>query len=787
MKVCIAEKPSVAKDLAEVLGAKSRKDGYFEGNGYQITWTFGHLCTLKEPHEYDGVYKWWNLDRLPIMPKKFGIKVMDNPGVKKQFSIIEKLVKEAEFVINCGDAGQEGELIQRWVLQKAGYKSTIKRLWISSLTEEAIKDGFNNLRDGHDFDNLYHAGSSRAIGDWLLGMNGTRLFTLKYGKEKQVLSIGRVQTPTLALIVDRHKAIENFESRTYWELKTTYRDVLFNRFVDTAEEDVGKSSNSYNSIEEAQQDLARIKEYDFEVDDIIAKKGKEGAARLFDLTSLQVEGNKKFSLSAEQTLNVIQGLYEKKLVTYPRVDTTYLPDDMYPKIPGILKGLAGYDKYTGPLLSEKITKSKKVFDNAKITDHHAIIPTGVKALVNGVDKQVYDLITRRFIAVFYPDCAVLNTTVLGNVNTIKFKATGKQILDPGWRVVYDFDASNLKNETTMPSFQKGEKGPHVPDLQERETQPPKPFTEATLLRSMESAGKNVEDENLRELMKENGIGRPSTRANIIETLFRRKYITRKRKTVVPTNVGIDLINIIDNKLLKSAELTGQWEHKLRQIEQGDYSAGKFIGEMKRMVDELVMEIFYDKSGKKIGYVPPQDQNKKRTKKRKEISCPKCNTGKVVKGKNAYGCLEYKNGCDFVIPFTFMEKKLTDKQIEDLIAKRKTGVIKGFVLADEKKNGNLVLNNEFNVEFIEQAEKELICPKCKAGKIIEGNTAYGCLRFKEGCDFKVPFVFMGKKLTKPQIEQLIEKGKTKKIKGLELNGEKVEGVLSFDAQFMLRHS
>jgi len=695
MKVCIAEKPSVAKDLAEVLGAKSRKDGYYEGNGYQITWTFGHLCTLKEPHEYDDAYKWWNLDRLPILPPKFGIKVIDNQGVKKQFSIIEKLVKQAEEVINCGDAGQEGELIQRWVLQKAGYKSPMKRLWISSLTEEAIKDGFNKLRSGNDFDNLYFAGSSRAIGDWLLGMNATRLFTLKYGKEKQVLSIGRVQTPTLALIVNRYQAIKDFEPRTYWELKTTYRDVIFNRFADSDEEDVGRTSNSYNSIEEAQQDLEKIKEYEFQVDNVTTKKGKEGAARLFDLTSLQVESNKKFNLSAEQTLNVIQGLYEKKLVTYPRVDTTYLPDDMYPKISGIMKGLSGYDKYTQPLLGEKIRKSKKVFDNKKVTDHHAIIPTGVKALVSGIDKQVYDMITKRFIAAFYPDCEVLNTTVLGNVNEIKFKTTGKQIVDPGWKLVYDFNPEDIKNESLLPVFVKGERGPHTPDLQEKQTQPPKPYTEATLLRAMEAAGKNVDDDNLRELMKENGIGRPSTRANIIETLFRRKYIERQRKTIVPTNVGVDLINIIDNELLKSAELTGQWEHKLRQIEHGEYSARQFVGEMKKMVEDLVMEVFYDNTGKKIGYAPPQ-KKKKVLKPSKELTCPKCKEGKVIKGKSAYGCLRYKEGCDFRVPFVVKEKKLTQAQLELLIEKGKTRKIKGFEINGEKVEKELSFDEQFNV-------------------------------------------------------------------------------------------
>jgi DNA topoisomerase-3 len=784
MKVCIAEKPSVAKDLAEVLGATTRKDGYFEGNGYQITWTFGHLCTLKEPHEYEPMLKMWNLNTLPILPAKFGIKLITNKGVEKQFNTISKLVGGAEEIINCGDAGQEGELIQQWVLKKARNKAPIKRLWISSLTEEAIKEGFENLRPGADFDNLYAAGSSRAIGDWLLGMNATRLFTLKFGKNRQVLSIGRVQTPTLALIVNRHHEIQSFEPKTYWELKTTYRQVVFSRQADKDEEDAGRTSNSYNSVEEAQDDLKKIKEFDFEVDDVTVKKGKEGAPRLFDLTSIQVECNKKINLTAEQTLNMVQGLYEKKLVTYPRVDTTYLPDDVYPKIPKILQGIIGYEKHTQFLLSDKIRKSKKVFDNSKVTDHHAIIPTGVKAYVGGVEKQVYDIITKRFLAAFYPDCEYANTNVFGNVNEIKFKATGKQILKPGWREVYSTDQKDGKEETTLPAFTKGEKGPHEPDLQEKQTQPPKTYTEASLLRAMETAGKQVDDEELRDLMKENGIGRPSTRANIIETLFRRKYVERQRKALVPTSVGIDLIDTIQNELLKSAELTGQWEHKLRQIEKGDFDASIFIREMKTMVTELVHEVRYNRPPKRIGYDEAAEKaKKKKTPKQKlAATCPKCKEGKMMAGKTAYGCERYNSGCDFLIPFELMGKKFSESAMQQLVKKGKTNTIKGLLQGEQKVEGHFLLTSDFNVEFVPKEEEKLTCPKCKQGTLMKGNSAYGCERYKEGCRFVIPFEFHGKKLSDSQLEQLVKKGKTRKIKGFQIGEEKQDGTLVVNDQF-----
>ena len=553
MKVCIAEKPSVAREIAIILGAKSKKDGYFEGNGYQVSWTFGHLCTLKEPHEYDLNWKYWHMNDLPLIPPRFGIRVIPDGGVQKQFETLEKLIQGAEEVINCGDAGQEGELIQRWVLHKAKCQVPIKRLWISSLTEEAIKEGFESLREGSDFDRLYAAGSSRAIGDWLLGINATRLYTLKYANGKSVLSIGRVQTPTLALIVNRQKEIENFKPETYWELKTIYREVSF-----------AATRGRFDKKEEGIAFLDKIKSEPFEIVSVEKKSGKEQPPRLFDLTSLQVECNRKLNLSAEDTLRIIQSLYEKKLTTYPRVDTTYLSDDIYKKIPGILQKLTPYKEYTDPLLKAKIRKSKKVFDDKKVTDHHAIIPTGVNPSGLGYDEmQVYEMVTRRFISVFYPDCKVSNTTVKGKVTDIDFKATGKQIVDPGWRVLYAKD-KNVGEGVILPAFQKGEQGEHQPDLAEKQTQPPKYYSEATLLRAMETAGKQVDDDELRELMKENGIGRPSTRANIIETLFKRKYIKKEKKRLVATITGTQLIDTIQNELLKSAELTGQWEKKLRR-------------------------------------------------------------------------------------------------------------------------------------------------------------------------------------------------------------------------------
>ena len=608
MKLCIAEKPSVAKEIAAILGANQRHDGYMEGNGYYVSWTFGHLCGLKEPHDYTSLWKWWDLQHLPMVPTSFSIKVMDNQGVQKQFNTIKTLVEKCDEVINCGDAGIEGELIQQWVLLKANNTKPIKRLWISSLTEEAIKEGFANLLDGKEFINLYKAGSARAIGDWLLGMNATRLYTLKYGREKQVLSIGRVQTPTLAMIVERQLTIENFKPEKYWELKTMYRNVLFNSTV-------GK----LKALEKGEKAVEYIKEKDFIVDSYEQKEGKEHPPRLFDLTSLQVEGNNKFNFTADQTLKLIQSLYEKKLVTYPRVDTTFLPNDVYPKIPKILEGLSFFSALTAPLRGKPIRKSKKVFNDKKVTDHHAIIPTGIPmSSVTPDEQNIYNTITKRFISVFYPDCTVSNTTVLGHVDKAEFKATGKQIIDLGWRNVYSSDkqdSSYNKEENLMPSFEKGESGPHEPQLQEKVTSPPKYFTEATLLRGMETAGKNVDDDDLRDAMKENGIGRPSTRANIIETLFRRKYIERKRKNLHATATGVDLIGTIKSDLLKSAELTGQWERKLKLIEKGEYDVKKFKEELIEMIVTITNNVKFAED-KKIAVAVEKSKEKKKRESKK---------------------------------------------------------------------------------------------------------------------------------------------------------------------------
>ncbi|MCE5331804.1 MAG: DNA topoisomerase 3 [Bacteroidales bacterium] len=635
MIVCIAEKPSVARDIAEILGAKTRKDGYIEGNGYQVTWTFGHLCSLLEPHEYAPEWKAWTLSQLPMIPQRFGIKVMNDSGIQKQFKVIETLMANADEVINCGDAGQEGELIQRWVMQKALCKCPVKRLWISSLTGEAIREGFARLKDQSEFQQLYEAGLSRAIGDWLLGMNATRLYTLKYGKNRQVLSIGRVQTPTLALIVNRQLEIENFKPEAYWELKTVYRDTLFSA-----------TKGRFSTVEEGTGFLETVKAADFFITDISTKKGTESAPRLFDLTSLQVECNKKFGFSADETLKLIQSLYEKKVTTYPRVDTTYLSDDMYPKIPGILKGIKEYDLLTKPLLETKIPKTKKVFDNTKVTDHHAIIPTGVQpTALNDNEKQVFDLVARRFIANFYPECKISTTTVLGEVEKVEFKVTGKQILDPGWRIVFEKAKTEEEKETdedekTLPLFVKGESGPHEPTLAEKWTSPPKLYTEATLLRAMETAGKLVDNDELRDALKENGIGRPSTRAAIIETLFKRDYIRKERKNLIATNTGVDLILTIQEELLKSAELTGLWEKKLRQVERGEYEAKVFLEELKEMVRQIVFNVKSDN----------RQMNSLQVEKRMESSvgkvCPLCGKGTIIKGHAAYGCSEWKSGCTF---------------------------------------------------------------------------------------------------------------------------------------------
>ncbi|KAA6340318.1 DNA topoisomerase 3 [termite gut metagenome] len=569
-----------------------------------------------------------------MLPSRFGIKLIDNPAYKKQFDIIKQLMQQADEIVNCGDAGQEGELIQRWVMQKAGARCPVKRLWISSLTEEAIKEGFSNLKDQSEFQSLYEAGLARAMGDWLLGMNATRLYTQKYGQNRQVLSIGRVQTPTLALIVNRQLEIENFKPEPYWELKTVYRETTFSA-----------TKGRFTSEEEGLKFLETVKQSDLTVTDVSSKKLTEGAPKLFDLTSLQVECNKKFGYSADDTLKGIQSLYEKKITTYPRVDTTYLSDDIYPKCPEILDGMKDYAPFTAPLKSTKLVKSKKVFDSSKVTDHHAIIPTGVHPQnLTDTEKRVFDLVARRFIAVFYPDCKISTTTILGEVNKIEFKVTGKQILEPGWRVIFAKEQQEEKEEErTLPVFVKGESGTHVPDLNGKWTQPPKPYTEATLLRAMETAGKLVDDEKLREALKENGIGRPSTRANIIETLFRRNYIRKEKKNLIATPTGVDLIQIIREELLKSAELTGMWEKKLREIEKRKYDTGQFLEELKQMVSGIVTNVLSDNSNRRVSI---QEAEKKAMDALINQPCPHCGKGVLLKGKTAYGCSEWKNGCTY---------------------------------------------------------------------------------------------------------------------------------------------
>jgi DNA topoisomerase III len=696
MKLCIAEKPSVAKDIAEIIGANQRHDGYYEGNGYCVTWTFGHLCTLKEPHDYNENWKYWKLEDLPIIPSSFGVKIIESQSVKKQFSIISKLVSLAVEVINCGDAGQEGELIQRWVLLKAKCNVPIKRLWISSLTEEAIREGFSKLRDGNQYNNLYAAGSARAIGDWMLGINATRLFTKKFGQGKATLSIGRVQTPTLAMIVQRHKEIEAFVVEEYWELKTLYRETEFMCQIDRLK-----------TLDKADKGLDYVKDKPFEITSFEQKEGKEGNPRLYDLTSLQVDANKKYGYSADETLKLIQNLYEKKLTTYPRVDTTYLSEDIHPKIPGILKGLTYYQRYTTSLLEKPIPMLKAVFDDKKVTDHHAIIPTGVSPSgISPSEQQIYDLVSRRFIAVFYPECKVSNTTVLGKVDQLEFKATGKQIIDLGWRIIYQGAKKEKEEEVLMPLFEEGEKGPHEPFIHQGKTSPPKPYTEATLLRAMETAGKQVDDEEMRELLKDNGIGRPSTRANIIETLFRRKYIEKKRKNILATATGIGLIDTIQSELLKSAELTGMWEQKLRLIEKGEYQLEVFKQELFKMVRELTDEVIFNSyqrinvSGASVATAVKAERKPKEPKPKVSIDsldCPKCQAAKLMKGKSAYGCANFKV-CGFVVPFQILSKTLTDKQLIDLILKKKTTVIKGLLIPGnpEPKNARLVIDTSFNV-------------------------------------------------------------------------------------------
>lgn len=696
MIVCIAEKPSVAKDIARILGATTSHNGYMEGNGFQVTWTFGHLCTLKEPNDYTENWKHWSLSALPMIPPRFGIKLIDDDGIKRQFSVIERLMQAADCIVNCGDAGQEGELIQRWVMQKAQAKCPVKRLWISSMTDEAIREGFNSLKDQSEYQPLYVAGLSRAIGDWLLGMNATRLYTLKYGQNRQVLSIGRVQTPTLALIVNRQKEIDSFEPEPYWVLSTIYRDTLF-----TA------TKGKFTTKEEGEQAFATIADKPFEVTSVSKKNGNEAPPRLFDLTSLQVECNRKFSYSAETTLNLIQSLYERKLTTYPRVDTQFLSDDIYPKCAGILTGMRGYEQYIQPLAGKKLPKSKRVFDTSKVTDHHAIIPTGVPAsALSDMERNVYDLIARRFIAVFYPDCKFSTTTVLGKVEDVEFKVSGKEILEPGWRTIYaqqqtstpqpinpqpssSEDNDKRDEERTLPTFVKGESGPHTPTLTEKWTTPPKYYTEATLLRAMETAGKFVDDETLRAALKENGIGRPSSRAGIIETLFKRHYIRRERKNLIATATGIELIDIIHEELLKSCELTGIWEKKLRDIEHKKYEAADFINELKQQVTEIVYDVLRDNSNRHVTITT--DEELKKAKKKKTAApkktaaksaatsstastknaaaspqpatsepsaddsiigttCPVCGKGTIIKGKTAYGCSNWKNGCTYRVAF-----------------------------------------------------------------------------------------------------------------------------------------
>lgn len=696
MIVCIAEKPSVAKDIARILGATTSHNGYMEGNGFQVTWTFGHLCTLKEPNDYTENWKHWSLSALPMIPPRFGIKLIDDDGIKRQFSVIERLMQAADCIVNCGDAGQEGELIQRWVMQKAQAKCPVKRLWISSMTDEAIREGFNSLKDQSEYQPLYVAGLSRAIGDWLLGMNATRLYTLKYGQNRQVLSIGRVQTPTLALIVNRQKEIDSFEPEPYWVLSTIYRDTLF-----TA------TKGKFTTKEEGEQAFATIADKPFEVTSVSKKNGNEAPPRLFDLTSLQVECNRKFSYSAEMTLNLIQSLYERKLTTYPRVDTQFLSDDIYPKCAGILTGMRGYEQYIQPLAGKKLPKSKRVFDTSKVTDHHAIIPTGVPAsALSDMERNVYDLIARRFIAVFYPDCKFSTTTVLGKVENVEFKVSGKEILEPGWRTIYaqqqtstpqpnnpqpssSEDDDKRDEERTLPTFVKGESGPHTPTLTEKWTTPPKYYTEATLLRAMETAGKFVDDETLRAALKENGIGRPSSRAGIIETLFKRHYIRRERKNLIATATGIELIDIIHEELLKSCELTGIWEKKLRDIEHKKYEAADFINELKQQVTEIVYDVLRDNSNRRVTITTDEDLKKAKKKKTAApkkaaaksaatsstastknaaaspqpatsepsaddsiigTTCPVCGKGTIIKGKTAYGCSNWKNGCTYRVAF-----------------------------------------------------------------------------------------------------------------------------------------
>ena len=776
MKVCIAEKPSVAREIASILGANTKRDGYYEGNGYAVTYTFGHLCTLLEPKDYKPHWKSWDLNNLPMLPERFDTKVTGDAGIKKQFNIVKSLFEKASVVINCGDAGTEGELIQRWVINQCNYKGEVQRLWISSLTEEAIKEGFKNLKPSTNYDNLYYAGYSRAIGDWLLGLNATRLYTVKFGGYKQVLSVGRVQTPTLAMIVNRFKEINDFKPQPYWELQTTYRNTLFNY-----------EEGRFLKQEDGQVLANKVKESDFEITAVTKKKGKEYAPKLFDLTGLQVYCNNKFGFSADETLKMVQKLYEMKVVTYPRVDTTFLPNDVYPKIAGILSKLTNYSQLTQPLLESKIKKSKRIFDDKKVTDHHAIIPTGIQGNLQYNQQQVYDIITRRFIGAFYPDSDVSNTAVTGKAAEVPFKTTGKEIITKGWRVAFETEESKIKKELneqlTLPSFIKGEKGTHEPSFLEKETKPPRNFTEASLLRAMETAGRQVDDDEMRELMKENGIGRPSTRASIIETLFRRKYIERKKKLVLPTQTGIDLINIIDNELLKSAELTGRWEKRLKEIERGEFNAGAFINNMKKMVDELVVEVRSNTSKKRISSILANEAKpavhskpKTATKTKKQVlgeTCPKCKKGTLLKGSSAYGCSEYKNNCHVKIPFEIYGKKVSENQLIRLLDKGCTTNLKGFKTATGSVEGLIRFDENFNLKLEEksspqpqvqsrsQEPEKIRCPKCKKGNVLKGKTGYGCSEYKAGCNFVFTFdnikkIANGAPLTKELVLKIIKK-------------------------------
>ncbi|AMR26851.1 DNA topoisomerase III [Hymenobacter psoromatis] len=845
MKVCLAEKPSVAREIAQVIGADRRMDGYYEGNGYQVTWTFGHFCQLKEPDDYRPEWKRWNLHDLPMIPEQFGIKLMRrDEGVVKQFNTIKRLLDAATEVINCGDAGQEGEVIQRWVIHEAKCRKPVKRLWISSLTEEAIRQGFNNLRDGKEFDSLYQAGRSRAVGDWLLGLNATRLFTLKYTtyQDKQLLSIGRVQTPTLALLVDRYHEIRNFKPEPYWVLKTQYRDTTFTRINTEAEQKQAQDAPDEQSRlralgyfvkeDEANQALEAVKPAPLTVTNVEIKKGRESPPRLFDLTSLQVQCNNQLSLSAEDTLKIVQALYEKKAVSYPRVDTTFLPDDIYPKIPGILRGI-GYQNLTGPLLANKIPKTTKVFNNNKVTDHHAIIPTGSGGPSGGMESSVYDIIVRRFIAAFYPDCEVSNTTVLAEAAEYLFRVRGRQILSPGWRVVYGDPAQQTAPKptppvgasatgaednddvvsTVLPSFAKGESGPHQPRLESKMTQPPKDYTEASLLRGMETAGRNIDDEELRLAMKESGIGRPSTRAAIIETLFKRNYVRRDKKRLLPTPTGVELIGLIKNPTLKSAELTGQWEQKLRQIERNELPSDQFLEELKGLVREMVQEVKTDRSGRAVSGgspTPPAaggSQGAASGAQKPAVSgqkagsqaaattslgnCPACKTGHILRGKSAFGCARFREGCQFRLPIEILGKKLSDPQVKSLLAKGRTQLIKGFVTgAGEKLDGALTLDKNLQPELVPAAESkpttatdpgQIPCPVCKLGTMLKGSSAFGCSRFREDCQFRVPFEWGGKKLTDTQLRQLLRRGETGVIKGFlsAKTGKKYDAALKID--------